>query len=154
MDSRPRGVRPLLGGVLLPLHGRRVALLRLQWMAARCRLAGIDMTQLIMQGNWTGSNLLFQSPRFHFDSFLPFGQNQSESKGSWTKPDTFQQDSAGCPSPTGWNSSASEASSISKDNTSARTRLPGTAWRWRMLPLCALSLICPYLLLLRCLNLC
>ena len=34
LGSRPRGVRPLLGRVLLPLHGRRVVLLRRQRMDA------------------------------------------------------------------------------------------------------------------------
>ena len=29
------------GGVQLPLHGRRVALLRRRWLDARCRLAGV-----------------------------------------------------------------------------------------------------------------
>ena len=42
LGSRPRGVRPLLGKLLLSLHGRRMARLRRTGLDARRRLAGID----------------------------------------------------------------------------------------------------------------
>ena len=44
LGSRPRGVRPLLGELLLSLHGRRVVLLRRRRLDARRRLAGIDVS--------------------------------------------------------------------------------------------------------------
>ena len=47
--SRPRGVRPLLGELLLSLHGRRVALLRRWWLDASRRLAGIARQALLFE---------------------------------------------------------------------------------------------------------